>query len=101
MFIRAVLAIALLGTLTSTAYLVLVVAGVLRFVKRRRELLASPDYTPPVSLLKPVHGVEPNLEENLESFFCQDYPKFELLFCARAAILHWQSLEGWRRSIPE
>jgi ceramide glucosyltransferase len=85
MFIRAVLAIALLGTLTSTAYLVLVVAGVLRFVKRRRELLASPDYTPPVSLLKPVHGVEPNLEENLESFFCQDYPKFELLFCARAA----------------
>jgi ceramide glucosyltransferase len=85
MFIRAVLAITLVGTLTSTAYLILVVAGVLRFVKRRRELLASADYTPPVSLLKPVHGLEPNLEENLESFFRQDYPEFELLFCARVA----------------
>jgi len=83
MFLRALLAIALLGTLTSTAYLILVVAGVLRFARRRRELLASPKYTPPVSLLKPVHGLEPNLEENLESFFRQDYPDFELLFCAR------------------
>ncbi|HEX4664794.1 MAG TPA: bacteriohopanetetrol glucosamine biosynthesis glycosyltransferase HpnI [Terriglobales bacterium] len=84
MFIRALLAIALLGTLTSTAYLLLVVAGVLRFASRRRELLSAPKYTPPVSLLKPVHGLEPKLEENLESFFRQDYPDFELIFCARA-----------------
>jgi ceramide glucosyltransferase len=85
MFIRALLAIALFGTLTSTAYLILVIAGVLRFTSRRRELLSAPQYTPPVSLLKPVHGVEPKLEENLESFFRQDYPDFELIFCARTA----------------
>jgi ceramide glucosyltransferase len=30
-----------------------------------------------------VHGDEPDLEENLASFFQQDYPDFELLFCAR------------------
>ncbi len=83
MLSRILLAIAIFGTVTSTAYLLLVIAGVLRFAKRRRELLQAPAYTPSVSVLKPVHGIEPNLRENLESFFRQDYPSFELIFCAR------------------
>ena len=83
MLARALLLIAIFGTVTSTVYLLLVIAGVLRFAKRRRELLNAPEYTPPVSVLKPVHGSEPNLRENLESFFLQDYPNFELIFCAR------------------
>ncbi len=41
------------------------------------------DFLPPVSLLKPLHGTEPGMERNLETFFEQDYPEFELLFCAR------------------
>ncbi len=41
-------------------------------------------FTPGVSLLKPLHGAEPGLERNLESFFRQRYTgTFELLFCAR------------------
>jgi ceramide glucosyltransferase len=36
-----------------------------------------------VSVLKPLHGTEGGLERNIESFFEQDYPEFELLFCAR------------------
>ena len=83
MLARALLAIAIVGTITSTAYLLLIIAGVVRFARRRRELLNGPTYTPPVSVLKPVHGLEPNLRENLESFFRQDYPDFELIFCAR------------------
>lgn len=85
MLTYALLAVALFGTLTSTVYLGLVIAGVVRFRRRRRELLKAPSLRLPVSLLKAVHGMEPNLEENLESFFCQDYPEFELLFCAREA----------------
>lgn len=84
MLARALLLIAIFGTVTSTVYLLLVIAGVLRFAKHRRELLNAPAYTPPVSVLKPVHGSEPNLRENLESFFLQDYPNFELIFCARS-----------------
>jgi ceramide glucosyltransferase len=40
-------------------------------------------FLPPVSVLKPVHGDEPDLEQNLSSFFQQDYPEYEILFCAR------------------
>ena len=38
MLFRFLLAIALFGTLTSTAYLILVIAGVVRFVAKRRQL---------------------------------------------------------------
>jgi ceramide glucosyltransferase len=83
MLARVLLTIAIFGTVTSATYLLLVIAGVLRFAKRRHQLLKAPSYTPAVSVCKPVHGVEPNLRENLESFFRQQYPDFELIFCAR------------------
>ncbi len=35
--------------------------------------------------MKPVHGLEPELRENLESFFRQDYPAYEILFAAADA----------------
>jgi ceramide glucosyltransferase len=38
---------------------------------------------PGVTVLKPVHGMEPRLEETLESFFLQNYPDFEIIFGAR------------------
>jgi ceramide glucosyltransferase len=80
------LGIAILGTVTSSVYLLLVIAGVFGFAKHRRKAVENaPEFRPAVSILKPVHGLEPNLEENLESFFRQDYSEFELIFCARHA----------------
>lgn len=38
-----------------------------------------PDVLPPVSVLKPMKGVDAELEANLESVFAQDYPSFEVI----------------------
>jgi ceramide glucosyltransferase len=76
--------VAMFGTLTSTIYCLMVIAATVRFrVRKRREDRAETAFLPALSVLKPLHGMEPGLERNIESFFEQDYPEFELLFCAR------------------
>ena len=84
LFLRFLFCGALAGTVSSTIYCGMVLAGAVRFARRkRREELAPVDFLPPVSVLKPLHGTEPDLEENLRRFFNLDYPEYELLFCAR------------------
>ena len=72
--------VAVFGLLTSTVFAGMVLAGA-RHHLRSRDGFAS-NFTPPLSLLKPLHGDEPGLEDNLTTFFEQDYPAYEILFCA-------------------
>ena len=48
-----------------------------RFMRARN---AGASAYPAVTVLKPLHQGEPGLSENLESFFTQDYPNFEIIF---------------------
>ncbi len=76
--------VGVVGTVTSTIYCGMVVVSAVRFgLRKRREARVPSNFFPPVSMLKPLHGTEPGMERNLETFFEQDYPEFELLFCAR------------------
>src|SRR5215475_4876273 len=63
-------------------YLLAIVA-----TRKLRRACAAPErkvvYSPEISLLKPLCGADPELERNLESFFQQDYPSFEILFAVR------------------
>jgi len=60
-------------------YLAGILAAVRFFSRKRAKQL--PDFTPPVSVLKPVHGVDFASYENFASFCAQDYPDYEILFC--------------------
>jgi ceramide glucosyltransferase len=79
--IYGLLSIGILGLMCSTGFLILVLYSVLRLVARPKP--ARNNFTPRVTLLKTVCGLEPQLEENLESFFTQEYPAFEMIFGAR------------------
>ena len=83
-FLQVLFCFALLGSVTSTIYCGMVLVAAARFgLRRRREMREPLAFLPPVSVLKPLHGTEQGMERNLETFFEQDYPEFELLFCAR------------------
>ena len=76
-----VLAYALLALVTgSLVYCILTVVAVRRYRAVRPPRLEA---AVPISVLKPLAGLDDGLEENLRSFFEQDYPYFEILFGLR------------------
>ncbi len=89
LFWRALLGIAAFGMVSSSVFLFLTIIAAVRFKRRSRKYQASvlsisSDQLPPVTIFKPVHGMEERLEQNLESFFQQDYPGYEIIVGARS-----------------
>ena len=81
----ALLAVACAGVLSSCSFLLLALIGAAKFHRERAEQQQFAEKNmqmPPVSILKPVHGAEVRLKENIESFFRQDYPDYEILLAA-------------------
>jgi ceramide glucosyltransferase len=58
----------------------LTVLAALRYLAVQPSELRSPE---PISILKPLSGLDAGLESNLRTFFEQDYPAFEILFAVR------------------
>lgn len=67
----------LVPILGGTVFSLLCLWAVLRF--RKRPNPRTPDDLPAVSILKPVHGLEKNLRQNLRSTCLQDYPSYEVI----------------------
>ncbi len=72
--------ILLLGLCGSIIYSLLQIVAAWRYLGVRPPTLVSPE---PISILKPLAGLELDLESNLRTVFEQDYPKFEILFAVR------------------
>jgi ceramide glucosyltransferase len=62
------------------AYIIGSTVAALRFARRP---IVTPDERPAVSVLKPLHGAEPGLYDNLRSFLDQDHPAMQVVFGVR------------------
>lgn len=75
--------ILLAASLAGIIYLGAAIGSVAAFARRRGEPTTGD--SPPLSILKPVCGLEAGLYENLRSFCDQDYPAFQVIFGVRDA----------------
>lgn len=53
--------------------------------RKPEQLLPAPADSPPISLVRPVCGIENYGEETLRSAFLLDYPAYEIVFCVARA----------------
>jgi ceramide glucosyltransferase len=70
----------LLLAIVPLAYYVVAILAAIRFFREERKKVLS-GFTPPISVLKPVRGVDFASYENFSSFCRQDYREYEILFC--------------------
>jgi ceramide glucosyltransferase len=62
-------------------YLLAIYSSARYFRRAKKRSEQNLDFTPPVSILKPVRGLDRDAYENFASFCPQDYPEYELIFC--------------------
>ncbi len=79
--IRAIELIAVAGTIGSLVYYALCIWSAVAFLRRRRGADKNATQALPVSILKPLKGVDPQMFECLRSHCLQNYPAdYEIIF---------------------
>jgi ceramide glucosyltransferase len=74
----------LLAAIAPLAYYIFSSIAAWRFFSRKRTR-NIPEFTPPVSILKAVHGIDFASYQNYSSFCRQNYPRYEILFAVNDA----------------
>ncbi len=72
---------AIVGCFSSCAYYILCLWGVRVFLREKKSDDGErPQMLPPVSILKPLKGTDPDICESFRSHCLQDYPEYEIIF---------------------
>jgi len=80
--VKRVISLLLLAVVTgSLVFCALTVTAAARYRNVRPPKSAD---LPPISILKPLSGVDLGLQDHLRSFFVQQYPEYEILFAVRS-----------------
>ena len=86
--VKLIQIIAVLGTLSTVGYYLMCLLAAAKFLRERKTSTTghcSPETPPPVSILKPLKGTDPEMYESLRSHCLQDYPEYEILFGVKDA----------------
>lgn len=73
------------GALAAGGSLIYLAGAIVLLLGWARRDAPAGEAGPPITILKPLCGLEPDLYENLRSFCDQDYPEFQVLFGVRDA----------------
>jgi ceramide glucosyltransferase len=90
--------------LCGLGYLGLSLWSELRFLRRKPAAQSQPlaEFTPPVSILKPLRGTDRQMYESFRSHCLQDYPQYEIVFGVNSADDEAVAdVERLRREFPE
>ena len=101
--IRIAQAVCILGCFSSIIYYIFCIrAGVVfRRIRECKEGFVGGEALPPVSILKPLKGIDPEIYESFRSHCLQDYPEYEIIFgVSDAADPAVASVEQLQREFP-
>ena len=77
---RFLLIVVGLATCVSAAYSVMCIIACISYVRRRALPFSAPSSLPPISILKPLKGTDPEMYQSFRSHCIQNYSEYELLF---------------------
>ena len=78
--------ICLIPVISGSVYSILSVWTIIRFFKNSRwGFKRTDEFQPPVTVLKPVKGLEKDLKSNLRTIGTQDYPNYQVVYSVQDA----------------
>jgi ceramide glucosyltransferase len=101
--IRTVEIVAVVGIVSSLLYYLLCLWGAATFLRGREagEGARPTQALPPISILKPLKGVDPEIYESFRSHCQQDYPEYEIIFgVSDASDLASESVRALQKEFP-
>src|SRR6202166_3055453 len=80
--LKTVQLVSAFGVLSSSIYYLLCLWSAAKFLREREagEGTRAPHALPPVAILKPLKGTDPEMYESFRSHCLQDYPEYEIVF---------------------